>query len=298
MTRPQLHLVNNHLNLNLFEASTRLTEGEQAILEVLCTDSIYSIKDDFDKGFDDRIWVQDGPVAADTEGIALGELRDLRRRGDSRPTGDDAYEPEARGATERRPLGSGRAFAVLPDYFGGALVATPSQRVALMSRQGGWRPNRRCSLMGRIKVVNIGGSKFEFGFADADSGHISDIDDCVLTKSTPTNQAQRSDYAVIVRDTDHNTSTDLVASTARVAALTAAVGPVTLSAGSWRSYMIALNEQNEARFYLDGIYAGVNRSSARLTTLLSIWFMAVPRAGGAPEVQIDYIQAWQEREPL
>ena len=276
MTRPQVHLVNNHLSLTLFEASTRLTEGEQAILEVLCTDSIYSIKDDFDKGFRNDLWVQDGPVAADTEGV-----------------GDD---PEREG--DWRDLGAGRGFAIHPDYFGGALVATPSQRVALMSKQAGWTPNRRCSLMGRVKVSNIGNSKFEFGFVDADSEHIRDIDDCVLTKSTPTSQSQRSDYAVIVRDTDHNASTDLAASTARVAALTAAVGPVTLSAGSWRSYMIALNEQNEARFYLDGIYAGVNRSSARLTTLLSIWFMAVPRASGGPEVQLDYIQAWQERESL
>ena len=276
MTRPQVHLVNNHLSLELFQASTRLTEGEQAILELLCTDSIYSIKDDFDKGFDERVWVQDGPVAADVEG-----------------QGDDPEREE-----DHRTLGSGRAFAIQPDYFGGLLAAVPSQRVVLMSRQGGWRPNRRATLMGRIRVIGIGNSKFEFGFTDADSSHIAQTEACVLIKDTPSSQSARADYAVIIRDTDDDTSTDLVTASARSTTITAAVGPVTLASNVWRTYMIALNEQNEARFYIDGIYAGVNRASARPTIPLWLWFMAVPRSGGGPEVQLDYIQAWQEREPI
>ena len=65
MTRAQVHLQNNHLNIDLFQSSTRLTEGEQAILELLCTDSIYSIKDDFDRGIDSNLWT--------TRNMALAE---------------------------------------------------------------------------------------------------------------------------------------------------------------------------------------------------------------------------------
>ena len=74
MTRSQLHLQNNHLSVKLLEASTRLTEGEQAILELLCTDSIYSIKDDFDRGIDDKLWVTRNMALADHDpfGVLYG----------------------------------------------------------------------------------------------------------------------------------------------------------------------------------------------------------------------------------
>ena len=64
MTRAQLHLVNNHLTVELLE---RLPEAQRALLEPLCTDSIYSIKDDFDRGLDANLWVTQNMEIAEHE---------------------------------------------------------------------------------------------------------------------------------------------------------------------------------------------------------------------------------------
>ena len=78
MTRPQIHHLNNHLTTRLLEGSNRLTEGEQALLEILCTDSIYSIKDDFDRGIDPNLWVVENMVVAEHEfgGVVYGTSPD------------------------------------------------------------------------------------------------------------------------------------------------------------------------------------------------------------------------------
>ena len=74
MTRAQIHHLNNHLTTRLLEGSNRLTEGEQALLEILCTDSIYSIKDDFDRGIDPNLWVVENMAVAEHEfgGVIYG----------------------------------------------------------------------------------------------------------------------------------------------------------------------------------------------------------------------------------
>ena len=84
MTRPQVHHVNNHLTTLLLEGSNRLTEGEQALLEFLCTDSIYSIKDDFDQGINSDLWTVRNMVVADSEpsGVLAGNVDDPNLGGD------------------------------------------------------------------------------------------------------------------------------------------------------------------------------------------------------------------------
>ena len=75
MTRAQIHLVDNHLTTLLLERSSgRLTEGERALLELLCTDSIYSVKDDFDRGISPDLWVTRNMEVAEHEfgGVIYG----------------------------------------------------------------------------------------------------------------------------------------------------------------------------------------------------------------------------------
>ena len=78
MTRAQIHNIDNHLTTQLLEGSNRLTEHEQALLEFLCTDSIYSIKDDFDKGINSDLWVVENMAIADHEfnGVLYGTSPD------------------------------------------------------------------------------------------------------------------------------------------------------------------------------------------------------------------------------
>ena len=78
MTRAQIHLVDNHLTTLLLERSSRLTEGERALLELLCTDSIYSVKDDFDRGISSDLWVTQNMAVAEHEfgGVLYGTSPD------------------------------------------------------------------------------------------------------------------------------------------------------------------------------------------------------------------------------
>ena len=55
MTRQQIHLVNDHLSTRILDRCS-FTEYEQALIEQLCIDSIYTVKDDFDKGLNEQLW--------------------------------------------------------------------------------------------------------------------------------------------------------------------------------------------------------------------------------------------------
>ena len=126
MTRAQIHLVNNHLTTKLLEGSRRSTEGEQALLELLCTDSIYSIKDDFDKGIDANLWVTENLVVAEHEfgGVLYSE----------------AIAPE--GETPRAGGGS-----------------------SIRSRINGWKPNHRPTVQVRIAPTSSN-YQVELGFVN------------------------------------------------------------------------------------------------------------------------------------
>lgn len=275
-----------------------------ALLEQLATDSVYVLRDDFDRGFDDRVWVQDGPppTIAEPKDADRGEGRDTTNLDPNRPSvripNVSSSEPNLPGDFGRRDdTSGGRGFVWHPEW-NGVLVGTAGNgpRLALMSKYSTWDPGRRCLLQGRMFFSTVGGSRFEFGFADETSGHISDTERIVQTKgATPTIVPHYSDFAVLVRDAAIDTSTDLVARSGRgTAALVAQSGPSIIESGTWLSFTIALNEQNEARFWINGTFAGVNRSSARRDAALSIWFATE----GSAEVKLDYIHARQERSEL
>ena len=251
----------DHLTRKLLRRSgLSVSEDMYHLLEQLTTDSVYTLKDDFDRGLNEYLWVQDGPANED--------------------------EPETL---------EGSGFTWLPER-GGVLVGTGTLgRLALMSRSAIWTADSRCGLMGRMSFASLPNSRFEFGFIDAAAEHITKVDRVVAVKDTPLAAPPRRDFAVINRDTVDDTSTDLVTrNNGETTVLTASSGPPTLLAATYATFTVALNEQNEARFWINGVYAGVNRSSARRDVPLSIWFAVA----GATDVKIDYLQAWQERNRL
>lgn len=276
-----------------------------ALLEQLTTDSVYVFNDDFDRGFDERIWVQSGPAPTIAEpkdpdrGVSTRDVSDDPYRGPNRPSdspsADLHIEDNIQGSIGRRDnTPGGRGFVWLPEW-NGVLVGTAGNgvRLALMGKYNTWDPGRRCLLQGRVHFDRIVGSRFEFGFVDENSSHIDDTERIVQTKAaTPTIVPHYSDFAVLVRDSSVDTNTDLVTRSGRgTAVLVAQTGPSVISAATWLSFTIALNEQNEARYWINGAFAGISRTSARRDAALSIWFATE----GQAEVKIDYIHARQER---
>ena len=290
----------DHLTRKLLRRSgLSVSEDMYHLLEQLTIDSVYTLKDDFDKGINEYLWVQDGPAVPVDEVSTNGaegarEALSNEQEPVIDPHGGAGRVPEVPPDNSQDARG-GRGFVWLPERNGVIVGTGDTRRLALMSRTAIWTADSRCGLMGRMSFTALPNTRFEFGFIDEDASHIKQVDRVVQVKDTPAAALQRRDFAVINRDTVDDTSTDLVArSNGGTAALTAASGPPTLTAVTWATFAVALNEQNEARFWINGVYAGVNRSSARRDVPLSIWFAVA----GVTDVKIDYIQAWQERNRL
>ena len=150
--------------------------------------------------------------------------------------------------------------------------------------------NARPVLLTRVQPTTITTSKFEVGFVDAVGAG------AVLVKATPTSTS--TDYAVIVRDTNHNTSVDLHvdSTTNAVAAVAGAASLPTWATATFFTLMLALDEQNAAYFWINGGFGGVQRGNGPDDDVtLAPWFYCQNRSGAAHSFDIDYAKVWQER---
>ena len=149
----------------------------------------------------------------------------------------------------------------------------------------------RPAFLARLNVDDITTVKWEAGFIDAAAAG------AVLVKATPTSTA--TDYAVVVRDTDDDTSIDLHSdgTTDAVGSIASSGSAPTAANGIHNVFLLTVNEQTECRFWLDGGFAGVVRSGPDTGTLLTPWFYVQIRAGGAitRNLDIDFVQVWQDR---
>jgi hypothetical protein len=187
-----------------------------------------------------------------------------------------------------------------------------------------WDAGMRCTVLGRFAINDMANCKFELGFAD--EGDINDGQ--VDVAATPTSAGV--DYAVCIRDTDNEGDTgasfDLIGDNQNGAnnGPVAVRGGLTAGAGGsdsfddneWFTIMVSLNEQAEARAWVNGqlvgrLTAGVPRGTTigaggelpgspdTALTPLSLWCTIVDRdAAGTAQLDIDYIAAWQERSPV
>lgn len=265
----------------------RVLEGfkgpERSLLELLATDTIYSFKDDFDYGLDERIWTTRG---SNLGGLAFVDADNINGWVSGDPgKADNAYS-------------------------------------CLYSKGTNWSQRRRCTVMARFYVANQTSLKFEFGFSSfGTSPDTEDFTGCVLVKDTPTSQTGAGSYGVVVLDTDDDASIDLVAMTNSSTAKGVRSGGTTV--GKEFTLMVAFNEHGGARSWVDGQPAGFvelqpassNAGGGTMDHLLptgpsdirynresnmGIWVMAQNRAANIPNhaLSIDFIQAWQERQPI
>ena len=149
---------------------------------------------------------------------------------------------------------------------------------------------RPYALIRHRPAATITTSKFEFGFSSADT-------EMVNSKVTPTSTT--ADYAAIIRDTDDSTSTDLIVdgTTPAIAKVVGSAALTTLAASTYQVWMLALNEQNAAYYWINGIFGGVQRGNGPDDDVtLGISTTVRTRADATLISQtIDYIKAGQER---
>ena len=164
----------------------------------------------------------------------------------------------------------------------------------MISASTPYTANRRPTVLGRLGQNSaVASSKFEFGFIDAAGAG------AVLVKDTPT--STRTDYAVIIRDTDDDTNVGLVTDggTDAVGLVASSGSTPTHTTQTWYTYMLALNENRECAFYIDGGFAGIRRAGPDATVRLGIWFYVQDRDDADNRtLSIDWVKAWQERVPF
>ncbi|KKN55510.1 hypothetical protein LCGC14_0581850 [marine sediment metagenome] len=271
-------LPNDHLTRILLQSDV----GRDSLLEFLCTDSIYSFKDDFDKDDLSDYW-----------GVAHGEI--------GSPTD---------GVTD---------FHFVDDAINGFIEGDPGEvddaDIRLFSKHALWSPARRCVVQTSFDISSLTSAKFEFGFAhpsvELDSPTLSGV---VLVKATPTANELTGTFAVAVFDTDDDTNCDLTTQTAGTVASVAQTGAPTLSVPGPISIMVAMTEGGGVRYWINGVPAGFVQTAPRTVdetfgvlggeaadhgtgANMHLWFMVQNRASGvAHSTRLDYMQAWQERE--
>ncbi len=174
---------------------------------------------------------------------------------------------------------------------------------ALISVGENWSIDNRPVMLARLEPNdNITNSKFEIGFIDADANL-----GAVLLKATPTSTA--ADYCVIIRDTDDDTSIDMVVdgTTPTISSTNKVAGThgVTYTLNSMHNFMIAMNELDEQYFWVNGSLGGSLRSSAAGAGVgpdndvtLAAWCTVVNRTGSRHSVRLDYIKVLAERTLL
>lgn len=175
-----------------------------------------------------------------------------------------------------------------------------NEDVQMLSVGTCWTIDQRPVLMTRLEPrTAITGNKFEVGFADADAALGQ-----VLVKDTPTSTGVN--YCVVVRDTNDDTSIDMVVdgSTPTISSsnLVAGTSGVTWTLNTMHNIMIAMNELDEQFFWVNGSLGGALRSSAAGAGVgpdndvaLGIWLSTVSRGGADHPLRCDYMKVLSER---
>ncbi|KKK65961.1 hypothetical protein LCGC14_2968890, partial [marine sediment metagenome] len=156
-------------------------------------------------------------------------------------------------------------------------------------------------ILTRMKHDVISNVKTEVGFCVE-----TDVDDgAVNVKVTPSSNS--TDYAVLCRDSDDTASggdtgtfafhSDNQSDDADGAQSVEASGTGVTLGTDYITYMITLNEQQEARAWINGQFFNVLRLGVPDGgTLLSPWINVTDRDGAATaQLTIDYLKVWQER---
>ena len=156
-----------------------------------------------------------------------------------------------------------------------------------------YRGDLGATYIARFSINTLTTRKFEIGFTDVLSGTDAGA---VNVKATPSFNADNA--AVLVFDTDANTTLTLVGVKATVAA-TVANFSSTLVAATYYYFGVQLFDDNARGFLLDANGAlmeeEVIEDAVTETTLLTPWLFVQNRAANAGSMTLDWHRAYQRR---
>lgn len=222
---------NDHLTRRLLRRTIAGDRPLTALLEQLCTASVYVEKDDFRTSTspDSDLWINEGfiwnpdDLHGSISGVGVPEIDEERNRAGA----------------------------------------------SLHSRLFGWTPRKRCSVLASIRLDSLAG-QCEVGFVDRNivntaAGAVLDkstptaplaVDNLAVGVRNPADNAYfdlvtqgRRDNAVGAGTTDRRTE----------------VG------GDWMTIMVSCNEQAESHLWVNGASAAVERSGPVLSANLGLW---------------------------
>ncbi len=239
---------NDHLTRELLRRTSVGGTGNllSTILEQLLTESVYSVKDDFDKG-DTGLW--------------------LRKHFDF----------------DEHDLNGTLTTAQSDDEDDGN---------AYIASKEGWTGARRCTTQVRFRPTSLAVGQFSVGFVAA---HPDDVPNGLLDVSGPTADAHADEWASVVFDARQSSSTWAIAArtgggTPTVTNATPVQTPV---ASQWSNVLVAVNESPELFVWVNGKLLG-RSSGGPLASVPQRLLVYAEHFN----VDVDYIQAWQEREAV
>ena len=271
--QPPLQVPADALTRKLLRKAVGGSVALYSLLELLCVDDLYVFKDEFDFGLDERVWAT---------------YRD--------PEPEDGS--------------GGRDFGLIDGEPSCSLVGDPGPsdgaNIRLVSRPRRWLSNRRPVVIARMRLETITNTKLEFGFADVqadliDASHAAGV---INVASTPSVNTGHTSLAVACRDTDYDEGFYAIVHSHPQTDSTAQTGPPDPSAATEFSLMVATNEMNECRVWLDGALASTTRNTVQtgryITVPMAIWLYMenLATATARDRLRVDYVQAWQERASL
>jgi len=193
---------------------------------------------------------------------------------------------------------NGTDHAVLAGNANGILRATRGAANGdnnyLYGDQAIFYGDQRCFMVARIRTSLVTTSKVEVGLTDSSGDTTGAITVDQDLSGTPT--ATATDCAVVTFDSTGGA--DLYCCTAGTS-MTAQFtdSGMDMAADTWIWVMIGLDEQNTARFWIDGQLVARHTAAVEGGNALLPWVLAHEvGATGTPTQDIDGIWIWQERD--
>lgn len=180
----------------------------------------------------------------------------------------------------------------LEGHIHGTSVAAPDEDrshtgLTLMGRIFGWKAGKRAVTMIRMRMTALSGI-VEFGFADPSvdltAGGV------VLDKSALLVAQGLDDFSIAVRYVSDSAFFGIVTGGRDNAVGSGTNSKAVAIANTEFSLMLALNEQEETRLWVNGMPTDIEYTGPHRRADLALWLHVDDNS-----LDVDYIQAWQER---
>ncbi len=191
---------------------------------------------------------------------------------------------------------TGSATAAITAAAGGLVritTTTEDNDDACLAGEIVWNPAKGCGCEARIRLNDVSGSAFNFGFSDAKT-EAADKIACTYSGTTLTSNA--TDCALFFHDPDATTDY-IYACTVDTGTDGTVIASTTLmdTDAEWHIYRIEMDSTGNVDFYLDGNMIGRSDQDLDGAIDLCLFLGFINRESAANTMDVDYVRAWQGR---